>query len=115
MNSQSEVVSFENDLLLLVDANDHVLEYLNEAACHEGEIEEWKWVAQDERSDHLARRPGVHTPWLQLEWAEWLRTHATELPASRLDDAASSLGTTHGRGFALTSTNQEISRHGFLL
>ena len=191
MISQSEIVSFDDDLLLLVDADDHVLGYLDKAACHDGdgrlhrafsvfvfnrsgeillqkrapgkrlwpsywsnsccshprrgevteaavrrrvdeelgipanslnnlrfvykfeyrapfgefgsehelcsvyvadtrcepvvnntEVEEWKWVSQDELSDRLARVPGAHTPWLKLEWAELLRTHATELPES---------------------------------
>ena len=191
MTAQSEIVSFDDDLLLLVDADDHVVGYLDKAACHDGdgrlhrafsvfvlnragevllqkrapgkrlwpsywsnsccshprqgesmeaavrrrvseelgfpanglrklrflykfeyrasfgelgsehelcwvyvagtgcdpvvndtEVEEWKWVSQDELSDGLARRPGEHTPWLKLEWAELLRSHATELLGS---------------------------------
>ena len=37
MNSKSEVVSFDDEPLILVDSGDRVLGYLDKAACHNGE------------------------------------------------------------------------------
>ena len=59
-DSKRVVVSFDDEPLVLVNANDEIVGFQDKASCHDGQ-------------GTLHRKPYRFTPWFELEWQRLCR------------------------------------------